>query len=199
MCFSNRYHLNGIFLHPVYVFLSLKFDAFEDGFWGWEGAWGQNPLLRHHCPGQLTIGRIPPDNAKLPPNIQEQGATCAKHTKKPEKLEKLSAREWIKENMDLPQIHWWPDFTNTTENTLNSVREAIKLHQLKKIENWKGFKKNYERNTNTKEIVGGSWRKSESLRVFYANTSNEGPRSRKWLQFVTLQTQPAAPIRGRKM
>ena len=29
---------------------------------------------------------------------------CAKHTKKPEKLEKLSAGERIKENTDLPQI-----------------------------------------------------------------------------------------------
>ena len=59
---------------------------------------------------------------------------CAKHRKKSEKLEKLSTRERIKENTDLPQILWQPDFTNTTENTLKILAEPIKQCQLKKIE-----------------------------------------------------------------
>ena len=60
MCFSNRYHLNGIFLHPVNVFLSLKFDAFEDGFF-W-AAVAREAKIPHY---RITDGRKSGNGAAL--------------------------------------------------------------------------------------------------------------------------------------
>ena len=103
------------------------------------GAWGQNPLLPHHCPGQLTIGRIPNNRLNCLQTSKRRGNVRKTHKETRETWKAVSAREWIKENMDLPQILWWPDFTNTTENTLKILAEAIRQCQLKKIEKGKGY------------------------------------------------------------
>ena len=152
------------FFHPLNAFLQpgKRISSTEIWcIWRWFflgscGAWGQNPPLPHHCPGQLTIGRthngekqhtVEKSNKREDPNnrlncLQRSwkcGEMCAKPTKKSEKLEKLSARERIKENRDLPQILWRPDFTNTTENTLKILAEAIKQCRLRKIEKGMGY------------------------------------------------------------
>ena len=73
--------------------------------------------------------------------------------------------------------NWEEVQANTTSIEIQKKynRNTKGIQKIKR--NTKEIQKKYKRNT--KEIVGGSWRKSESLRGFYANTSNEGPGSRK--------------------
>ena len=127
------------FFVQVNVFLPLKFDAFEDGFSG--------QLWRVRAKSPITASLSGPTNNREAPNIHLNCLQTSKlgrrnvrktHKETGETWKAVSARERIKENMDLPQILWWPDFTNTTENTLKILVGSIKQCQLKKIEKGKG-------------------------------------------------------------